>query len=119
MEKLFQYSLFAIFEQRKTLAVREVENLERSILRGPTLEGLLQEIAAKHELDVAHFQGEVVAKRRIEERDVSDGFGGHHHVKEPWLDVSVHSLATLTVSGLLRLIVAFRIAVCVSVRTNW
>jgi len=27
MEKLFQYSLFAIFEQRKTLAVREVENL--------------------------------------------------------------------------------------------
>jgi hypothetical protein len=38
MEKLFQYSLFAIFEQRKTLAVREVENLERSILRGPTLE---------------------------------------------------------------------------------
>jgi len=89
MEKLFQYSLFAIFEQRKTLAVREVENLERSILRGPTLEGLLQEIAAKHELDVAHFQGEVVAKRRIEERDVSDGFGGHHHVKEPWLDVSV------------------------------
>jgi len=37
MERLFQHSLYAVFEQRKSLAVQEVENLDRSILRDPSV----------------------------------------------------------------------------------
>jgi hypothetical protein len=89
MERLFQHSLYAVFEQRKSIAVQEVENLDRSILRDPSLGGALQKITTKHELDVARFQGENTAKRRIEERDTSDGFGDHHRIKMPWYDVSI------------------------------
>jgi hypothetical protein len=89
MERLFQHSLYAVFEQRKSLAVQEVENLDRSILRDPSVGGALQKIAAKHELDVTRFEGETTAKRRIEERDASDGFGDRHRIKTPWYDVSI------------------------------
>jgi hypothetical protein len=89
MEKLFEHSLYAVFELRKSLAIQDVENLDRFILRDPSLGGALQKIATKHELNVARFQGEITAKRRIEDRDVSDGFGGSHRVKAPWYDVSI------------------------------
>lgn len=89
MERLFQHSLFAVFAQRKSLAVQEVENLDRTILRDPSLGGVLQKIATKHDFDVARFQGEIVANRRIEEREVSDGFGGRHRAKTPWYDISI------------------------------
>ncbi len=89
MERLFQHSLFAVFEERKSLAVQEVENLGLSVLRDPSLGGTLQKIAAKHAFDIARFQGEATAARRIEERDVSDGFGGHYRAKLPWYDVSI------------------------------
>lgn len=89
MERLFQKSLYAIFEHVKALAVQEVESLDASIFNDPALGGVLQKIAAKHNLDVARFEGEIIAGRRTEDRRVSDGFGDFHVVKSTFLDVSI------------------------------
>ena len=89
MERLFQKSLYAIFEQEKAQAVQEVDNLDRSILGNPALGGVLQKITAKHDLDVARFEGEITARRRTEDQRVSDGFGDPHLVKSTSLDISI------------------------------
>jgi hypothetical protein len=89
MERLFQKSLHAIFEHAKAQALQEVDNLDRPILGNPALGGVLQKITAKHDLDVARFEGEITARRRTEDRRVSDGFGDSQVVKSSSLDVSI------------------------------
>jgi hypothetical protein len=89
MERLFQKSLYAVFEHAKAQAVQEVDNLDRAILGNPALGGILQKITTKYDLDVARFEGEITARRRTEERRVSDGFGGAHVVNSASLDVSI------------------------------
>lgn len=89
MERLFQKSLYAIFEHVKALAVQEVDGLDTSIFNNSALGGVLQKIAAKHDLDVARFEGEITARRRTEDRRVSDGFGDSHLAKSTFLDVSI------------------------------
>jgi hypothetical protein len=89
MGRLFQKSLYAIFEHVKALAVQEVDSLDRSIFNNPALGGVLQKIAAKRDLDVARFEGEITAMRRTEDQLVPDGFGDSHVVKSTLLDVRI------------------------------
>jgi hypothetical protein len=89
MERLFQKSLYAIFEHAKVLAVQEVDRLDRTILNNPALGGVLQKIAAKYDLDVARLEGEITARRRTEDRRVPDGFGDAHVGKSTALDVNI------------------------------
>jgi hypothetical protein len=88
-EVLFQKSFYQVWQLQMKAAVDEVQKLDRNLFKDPSLGGVLQSIAKKYEIEIAHFQGEMTAERRTEERQGQDGWGGYRMIKTTWLDVSI------------------------------
>jgi hypothetical protein len=88
-EVLFQKSFHALWQHMLKLAAEDVQKLDRKLFNDPALGGHLQKIAAKYDVEVARFEGEATAKRRVEERQGQDGWGEYRKIKTTWLDVSL------------------------------
>jgi hypothetical protein len=80
-EVLFQKSFYAIWQNGLRLATEDVRKLDRGLFNDPALGDHLQRIAAKYDIDVARFEGEMIAKRRTEEREARDGWGDRRRIK--------------------------------------
>jgi hypothetical protein len=73
MSQLFARSWHDVHRTRIRMAVREVENLDRSIFSDPRLGGILESIVARQNVEVAMLVREGVrVEARTEKRDVSD-----------------------------------------------
>jgi hypothetical protein len=89
MEVLFQKSFHQVWQQMLAQAAQDVQKLDRKLFSDPALAGHLVKIAAKYGVEVAQLDGEATAKRRSEEKERDDGWGGRHRVTITWLDVSI------------------------------
>ncbi|WP_316234494.1 hypothetical protein [Bradyrhizobium sp. SZCCHNR1020] len=89
MEILFQKSFYQVWQYMLRQAAHDVQNLDRSLFKDPSLGGILQKIAAKYEVEIARFEGEIAATRRTEEREGRDAWGDRCTIKTTWLDVSI------------------------------
>jgi hypothetical protein len=88
-EDLFQKSSYQVWQNQMKAAAAEVQKLDRRLFKDPSLGGVLQSIAAKYEIEVARFEGEMIADRRTVERQGQDGWGDYRMIKTTWLDVSI------------------------------
>lgn len=89
METLFQKSWHQVWTLMVREAVSDVEKLPRSAFSDPALAGKLQKIAAKHDADIARFEGEITAKRHETEREGRDSWGDYRVMKQKWLEVTI------------------------------
>ena len=86
MGHLFEKPFHHAWQHALKLAVADVEKLDRKLISDPSLVGELEKIAGIYEVDVARFEGEVTAKRREAEREISD-YGDRRKIKQTWLDI--------------------------------
>jgi hypothetical protein len=87
----FTYPLHDAVQEAVSKALAEVETIERAVITNPALGGKLQEIVARHSLEVARLNGAAKSGHRIE-TDVSrtDSFGRPMTGKVTKLRVTQH-----------------------------